>query len=99
MQCLFRKNKETNQYFQNVETICIKVEITYPEVYLEPTQRSMMEVFCKNKWRLKAQSTMFDSVLSIPLVSSLFFSLEGISSNKTTGGEYDLIIKALERHI
>ena len=42
---------------------------------------------------------MFDSVLSIPLVSSLFFSLEGISSNKTTGGEYDLIIKALERHI
>ena len=47
MPCLFRKNKEKNQYFQNVKTTCIKVYTTYPEAYLEPTQGSMIHFFVK----------------------------------------------------
>ena len=49
VQCLFGKNKKTNKYFQNIKTTCIKVKITYSEAYLEPTQKSMMELFCENK--------------------------------------------------
>ena len=38
---------------------------------------------------------MFDRVFNTPLLSSLVFNLEGVSSNKTSEGEYGLITKVL----
>ena len=45
MWCLFRKNKETNIFKMSHDLYKRVDNESYPEAYLEPSQRSMMKLF------------------------------------------------------
>ena len=95
MQCLFRENKERIKYFQNVETTRTKAFRTHSEIYDGAFLRKekMLESRDFHKKAHHICLTGFSIHLQYPTQYSVY---QGILSNKTTGGEYGLIIKALE---